>query len=109
LASPTVAQRVVVVAVFIAAGDGKDALGEELRQAVLDQQRVAPFARVRGQPAGQIQAQLDLAKQRQSAVGGNASAAESGDNFAATGVCKTDVEQGTLCHGQPHGKMFANP
>jgi hypothetical protein len=77
-----VPQIIVVVEVLIAQNQSIDSLGEEMLERVLDEFRVTMISEALGELTDDCSERLDFAEKEATAVGGNGTAIESGDDLA---------------------------
>ena len=87
----------MVVEVFIAQGDGDNALGDEGAQAVLDPIGVAVIGEAVRHLVKERQALLDPAQQQGAGIGSDGTAVESSHHAPASVAFKLQQFGGTLC------------
>ena len=96
-------QPIVVVEVLVTQRQAVEALGQEFRESVVDQTRIAPVAEAAGQLAGQSQAAVHLAQQEHPAVAGERAAGKIGHDFARAQVVKEQRLALTVCRTSSGG------
>ena len=80
------AQLLVIVEVFVTLGQSVDALGQQLRQGVLDPSLVAPVVKALGQALDHPEIGVGLAQQQDAGVGGEGAARKVSHDFARAQV-----------------------
>ena len=99
---------VVVVEVFIAQGDGDNALGDEGAQAVPNPVGVAVIGEAVRHLVNERQALIDLAQQQGAGIGSDGTAVESGHHAAASVAFKLQRFGVTLCRHRLSSKNLVN-
>jgi hypothetical protein len=71
----------MIVEVFISGGKAQDALGDEFGQRMLDETLIAHVLKTGSKTAGEPQGRVELAQQKQTAVGAEMAAGEIRDDL----------------------------
>ena len=95
-----VAQRLVVVQVFVAAAQAVQALRQQIAQTVADALGVSRVGDRRSGRAAQAQVPIDLAQQQQPPIAAQVTAAEVGFDQAPAEAAELDLALRTLWHRQ---------
>ena len=98
----------MVVEVFIAEGDGDNALGDEGAQAVLDPVGVAVIGEAGRYLVNERQAPLDPAQQQGAGIGSDGTAVEISHHAAASVAFKLQRFGGTLCRHRFSSNNLSN-
>ena len=92
------AQGLMVVEVLVAQGQGGDPLGEHGALVVADRLGLARVGDRFGEGPEEPEGALDLAQQQGAGIGGEAPAAEVGDDLLGAEAGKAQGGVGTVCH-----------
>ena len=98
----------MVVEVFIAQGDGDNALGDEGAQAVLDPVGVAVIGEAVRHLVNERQTLIDLAQQQGAGIGSDGTVVEIGHHAAASVAFKLQRFDATLCRHRFSSKNLVN-
>ena len=90
---------IVIVEVFVAAGDGKHALRQQMLELVFDEPLVSLVPEAAREPREEVDMVGDLPQQQQPSVRGDVATVERCDDIAATETLKSERGSITLC---PH-------
>lgn len=93
------AKGIVIVEVFVAAGDGKHALRQQMLELVFDEPLVSLVPEAAREPREEVDMVGDLPQQQQPSVRGDVATVERCDDIAATETLKSERGSITLC---PH-------
>jgi hypothetical protein len=98
----------MIVEIFVAQGQGIDSLPQHILEAVIAFNFTAGIFELGCNPFGQSQAVVGFAKQKNTGVGGDLSAAKISDHFASLTPFERDRLCGTNCHGKTSCEILSN-
>lgn len=93
-----VAESLVIVEIFVASGDAKDALCEQGGLGMDDESRVSGIGNDTVEGSDETEVVIGFAKHECTGIGGDVAAGKVGVNFAAAGIGKGKWWCATLCH-----------
>jgi hypothetical protein len=93
------AQKIQIVGILIAAGNGEDAGADHIRERVDDPRGLTTIREAARQSLGDAKAALRHRQQHNAAVRGQATAVEIGCNFLARDGGKGERQEFIVCHG----------
>jgi hypothetical protein len=94
------AQTVVIIEIFVAQRQRTNALAQQLRQRVFDEDRIAQILKATHQPLDKSQLQIDTAQEQRTSVAAEITARKIRGDFAGCVGLKFESLLLTLCHSE---------